>query len=73
MDWWSLTFSRTVCQIVFNGHRSPIRIYQPWLIRIGRNKNQRLHKILLFLFLLSNSFVTVIVDKNETEGNLSKN
>ena len=73
MDWWSLTFSRIVCQIVLNGPRSPIRIYQPWLIRIERNKSQRLHKILLFLFLLSNSFVTVIVDKNETEGNLSKN
>ena len=28
--------------------------------------------MLLFLFLLSNSFVTVIVDKNETKGNLSK-
>ena len=28
--------------------------------------------MLLFLLLLSNSFVTVIVDRNETKGNLSK-
>ena len=26
----------------------------------------------LFLFLLSNSFVTLIVDKNEAKGNISK-
>ena len=28
--------------------------------------------MLLFLLLLSNSFVTVIVDTNETKGNLSR-
>ena len=29
--------------------------------------------MLLFLFLLSNPFVTVFVDRNETKENLSKN
>ena len=29
--------------------------------------------MLLFLSLLSNSIVTVIVDRNKTQGNLSKN
>ena len=29
--------------------------------------------MLLFLFLLSKSFVKVIVDRNQTKGNLSKN
>ena len=37
-----------------------ICIYQPWLIRIGNNKSQRLHIIILSSFLLSNSFVTSI-------------
>ena len=37
-----------------------ICIYQNWLIRIGNNKSQRFHIMLLFLFLQSNSFVTVI-------------
>ena len=29
--------------------------------------------MLLFLFLLFNPFVTLIVDRNETKGNLTKN
>ena len=37
-----------------------ICIYQTWLIRKGNNKSQRFHIMLLFLFLLSNSFVSVI-------------
>ena len=34
--------------------------------------SQRLHITLLFLFLLSNSFVTVIINRNETKGNINK-
>ena len=37
-----------------------ICIYRPWLIRVGNNKSQRLHIMLLFLFLLCNFFVTAI-------------
>ena len=48
-------------QFVFTGCRPSIRIYRHWLIRTGNNKSQMLHILLLFLFLLSNSFVTVIV------------
>ena len=44
----------------------------PWLIVIGNNKSQKLHIMLLFLFLLCHSFVVVIVDRNETKDNLSK-
>ena len=44
----------------------------PWLITIGNNKSQRLHIMLLFLFLLSRTFVKVIVDRNETKDHLSK-
>ena len=58
--------------ICINLSRPSICIYQPWLIRI-RNKSQRLHIMLPFLFLLSDSFVTLIVDRNETKGNLRKN
>ena len=52
--------------------RSWIRIYRHWLIRTGNNKSQRLYTLLLFLVLLPNSFVTVIVDRSETKGNLGK-
>ena len=52
--------------------RPLICIYPPWLIRMGNNKSQSLDIMLLFLFLLFNSFVTVIIDRNETKGNLSK-
>ena len=44
----------------------------PFLITIGNNKSQRLHIMLIFLFLLSNSFVAVIVDRNDTKDHLSK-
>ena len=37
-------------------------IYRLWLIRIGNNKIQRVHIMLVFLFLLPNSFVTVKLD-----------
>ena len=47
-------------QSVFLGPQPSICIYRPWLIRIGINKSQRLRIVLLFLFLESNSFVTVI-------------
>ena len=45
-------------QLVFTGFLPSIHIYQPWLIRIGNNKIHRLH--MLFLFLRSNYFVTVL-------------
>ena len=61
-------FTGLCLQFVFTGPRSSIRIYSPWLIRSGNNKRQSLH-MLLFLFLLSNYFVTVIVDRNERKGN----
>ena len=47
-------------QSVFVRPNPSICIYQTWLIRIGNNKSQRFHVMLLFLFLLSGSFVTVI-------------
>ena len=56
---------------VFSIPRPSICVYRPWLIRIGNNKSQSLY-MFLFLFLLFNSFVTVIVDRNETKDNLSK-
>ena len=65
-------FTSPGSQFVFTDPRFSIRIYRPWLIRIGNNKSQRLQIMLLFLFLLSNSFVTVIVGRNEAKGNLSK-
>ena len=40
----------------------PIYIERPRLITIGNNKTQRLCIMLLFLFSLPNSFITVIVD-----------
>ena len=50
-----------------------IRIYRPWLTRTEIIKSQRLHIMSLLLFMLSNSFVTVIADKNEKKrGNISK-
>ena len=62
-------FTGSGSQFVFTGTRPSIRIYLPWLIRIGNtcNKSQRLHIMLLFLFLLSNFFVTLIVDRNKTK------
>ena len=63
---------RSPPQFVFSGHRPTIRIYRSWLIIIGNNKIQRLHIMWLLLFLLSNSFITVIVERNETKGNLGK-
>ena len=50
----------------------PICIYRPWLIRIRNNKSKVAYNVAIFI-LLSNSFVTVIVDRNETKNNLSKN
>ena len=59
---------------------APICIYRlpalnshlPALTNYNRNnKSQKLY-MLLFLSLLSNSFVTVIVDRNEIKGNVSK-
>ena len=45
-------------------------LYLPALVnQNGNNKSQLLHIVLLLLFLLSNSFATVIVDRNETKGN----
>ena len=49
--------------------RSSSCIYRHWLIRITSNKSQSLRIMLLSLFLLSNSFVTVLVDRNETKIN----
>ena len=50
-----------------------IRIYRPWLTRTEIIKSQRLHIMSLLLFMLSNSFITVIADKNEKKrGNISK-
>ena len=49
-----------------------ICVYRHWLIRTGNNKSQRLPILLLFLFWLSNSFVTVIVDRNETKDSSNK-
>ena len=46
---------------------APICIYRPWLIRTGNNKSQSLDIMLLFLFLLSNLFVTLIIDRNEAK------
>ena len=51
---------------------TPIFIYQLWLIRITNGKSQRLDTMLIFLFFLFNPSVTVIVDRNEAKGNLSK-
>ena len=47
-------------------------IYRPWLIKIENSKSQWLHIVLLFLFLLPDSVVTVIVDRNKIKGHLSK-
>ena len=43
-----------------------LQLYLPALARIENNKSQRLHSMLLSLFL------TVIVDRSETKSNLSK-
>ena len=52
--------------------RPSICIYQPLSITIGNNKSHCFDIILLFTFLLSNLFATVIVDRNETKDHLSK-
>ena len=70
---WYLCFPDLRPQFVFSGPGPQGCIYRPWLIRIGNNKSQSLRVILLSLFLMSNSFVTVIVDRNETKSNFSKN
>ena len=49
-----------------------ICMYQALSITIGNNKIHCFDIILLFTFLLSNLFATVIVDRNETKDNLSK-
>ena len=50
--------------LVLNLHLSAFSpqfvFYRPWLVREGNNKGQRLHIKLIFLFSLSNSFVTAI-------------
>ena len=53
-------------QSVFTSLYLSICIYWPWLIRIGNNKSQRVHIMLVFFFffLPSNSFVTVSLDRN---------
>ena len=61
----------TLAPIHISLSRPSIFIYRPWLIKIENNKSQRLYIMLLFLFLLSNSFVTVIPDINE-KSNLSE-
>ena len=53
-------FTSSGPQSVFVSPQPSICIYWPWLIRIRIIKSQRLHIMLLYLFLLSNSFVTVI-------------
>ena len=58
-------------QFIFTCPGHWICIYRSWLIRIRNNKSESLH-MFLFLFLLSNSFVMVNVDRNETKSNLSK-
>ena len=70
--WWSrirfvhidpsrqFVFTSPAPQSVFVRPQPSICTYQTWLIGIGNNKIQRFHVMLLFLFLLSNSFVTVI-------------
>ena len=55
--------TRPLAQISIYRPRSLISIYQSWLIRIGNDKSQILDTMLLFLFLLSNPFVVVIVDR----------
>ena len=52
--------------------RPSICIYQPLSITIGNNKSHCFDIILLFTFLLSHLFATVIVDRNETKDHLSK-
>ena len=52
--------------------RPSIGIYQPLSITIGNNKSHCFDIILLFTFLLSHLFATVIVDRNETKDHLSK-
>ena len=47
-------------KFLLTGPQPSICIYRPWLIKVENNKNQRLHIMSLFLFLLFNSFVTVI-------------
>ena len=49
-----------------------LNLYLLALARIGNNKSQSLDVMLLFLYLLSNPYVTVIVDRNEIKSNLSK-
>ena len=51
---------------VFTSAKLSICIYRPWLVRLENDKSQMLHKMLYF-FLLSNSFVTVIIDRNEAK------
>ena len=73
-----LTAGTTICiyrpRVSICIYRPPAlnRIYRHWLIKIGNNRSQMLHVMLLFLHFLSNSFVTVIVDRADTKGNLSK-
>ena len=56
-------------QFIFTVPGSSIHIYRSWLIRIENNKSQRLHIMLISLFLLSNSFVTKVA--MEQKGNLT--
>ena len=47
-----------------------------WLVIIGNNKSKSLDIMLLLLFFcfsLSNPCVVVMVDRNDTKGNLSNN
>ena len=46
-------------QFLLTGPQPPICFHQPWLIRAGKKESQKLH-MLLFLFLMPNSFVTAI-------------
>ena len=53
-------FSGPSLQSVLTGPQPSICIYRVWLIRVGNNKIQRLHIMLLFIFLMFKSFVTTI-------------
>ena len=60
-------------QFVFYWPRPSVYIYPAMVyMRKGNNKIQSLDIVLLFLFM-SNPFVTVVVDWNETKGRLKVN
>ena len=59
--WQPWPFSGPSPEFVFTDIQSSICMYWAWLIRTGNNKSQRLHIMLLFLFL-----ITVIVYRYET-------